>query len=277
MEIRENDEGVRRLLIEKEWLPEYAQVMKDEGITWLHLCRTKNLEFLRDMPWLTGLTLYCGNTNVSIVSELENLEKLSIYETTRASYDLSRLKKLRKLCLISAKRFKNIGAGKLLESVRLDNTTDTSFLEMCRSPGIVHLDLVFGTITDLDPLGELSEIKTLRLYSQRKLQNLNALRKLSKLEIVTVESCPCSNDISWLVDKPHLKRVIIDPEHPLDSVEPLLELPSLDHIFFGAKTRLTERQLEQVMSLPEHVAIHFCGGKLLKYSRSAPVASHALI
>jgi len=166
------------------------------------LCNLESLDLsYSDLPSLSGIQtltrLKSLNLGYGQFDDLTGIEELAQLERL----DLWGCKKLKGLAPLSALR------------------------------NLTYLNLSASTpIVDLEPITACGNIRWLALAGQ-KLESLEPLRALSKLETIAITYCSILKDTEVLSELSQLRRVILSNCENLSNIDSLEQLPKLEHLF----------------------------------------------
>ena len=193
-EVADDENGIGKVLILKgDWSQRIHTYMLNNEIFALRLTdafgfKGSDLSFLSNLSFLRSLEIYCWDAKgVEVIESLPQLEVLGLQFKSTKTIDFSAFLKLRVALLTWSK-----GLGSILE---------LSSLEKLNIQNYPHRDLA--------PITSMVELKQLYLTS-RKLESLNGIQKLEKLELLDLYSCPFLKNISDAEQHINLKAIEIE-------------------------------------------------------------------
>jgi uncharacterized protein with PQ loop repeat len=192
-EIRQDENGIGKVLILKgAWSDNIESYMKENKIFALRLSdsggfKGHDISFLSNLSFLRSLELYCWNANgVKVIEYIPQLEVLGLQYKSTQKIDLSSFTQLRVALVTWSK-----GLASLLEIPSIDKLNIQNY---------PHIDLT--------PLLAMAEIKQLYLTS-RKLESLQGIEQLAKLELLDLYNCPSLTSTSGIECCPKLQTIEI--------------------------------------------------------------------
>lgn len=258
-ELRVQD-GERMLTLYDTWTPAVNEFMQEQGIRWLQVSyvgmkgtwKGKDLEFLRQMPFLEGLSLiHREPILLDPIHALGNLKRLVLAISCDCPVDFtafpkleiaefpwipkrdsfSKAAKLRRLVIEAYKR-KNAEA--------LRNLNELEHLDLYSSPiediaGIGALSTLrrlrlahCRCLAEISPIGKLKGLKRIELQNLPKVTNLEVLGQCLGLEDVEILDWKSQLDIGFVSRLPKLKALVIDTT--VTSLKALAHHPQLERV-----------------------------------------------
>lgn len=220
------------------------------------LDQLEELDFITGFPQLSRFHIQGKNLeNLNFLSQMPNLLELNIdYESVQDSKGFKHLNQLERLeitvlpddSLVGFGRNSNLKEFFVYNCAELEEIPELSifpeleilFLEKC------------DNITDLKPLGSLSELRTLDLYLQENSEDLDfsTLGKLFNLRELSL----CSNELfetAWIINLKKLSSLNLNGCEMLEDLSGLSALPNLWSLNLGACPNLID--LDELSSLSE--------------------------
>ena len=198
--------------------------------------RTKrhSLGFLARFPKLHKLYIEGHTKDISVLSELQHLEQLTLRCVTLPDLKLlTGLSKLRSVKLL------------------LGGTTNLDALR--HLPQLRHLELTWiRGLEDLDIIGELHSLETLHLQALRNVKMLPSFRDLTCLRVVYLETMKGLCDLQSIADAPNLEKLMLCNLPKLDprSLRCFLGHPTLRDFVPGLGSFKRNAYAEALLGLP---------------------------
>ena len=196
-----------------------------EGIEGQHLSDISFLSELENLEYLDLYNVYLYPFDVSFLSSLTNLKVLNLNST-----GISEMPHLDKLINLE-KLFLNTTRWRQSFPVQVTDFSDVSFLSNLANLKVLHLPGIRTDILDLFPVSELSNLEEFLLnycLNECNLNFLSELRNLEKLDLAYNEL----EDISFLSPLTNLKILDLRGNY-ISNLSPLLEMPNLKELYLG--------------------------------------------
>ena len=199
--------------------------------------RSKNisLEFLLGFPRLKELYLERHTKNLNVVSNLSNLERLTLRSITLP--DLALLLPLGQLWSLD---------------IKLGGTKDLRLLPKVGALKYLELWMIKG-LEDLRAIAEVITLQNLFLEALKNVTSLPSFQNLRQLKRVTLDTMKGISDLSPIADAPALEELLIFGANHLrpDDLRPFVEHPTLKAASIGLGSIRKDEQAQQVLGLPK--------------------------
>lgn len=209
-----------------------------------------NLDFLKKVSELEALIIQGVIQDVSTINILEHLKYLSLDENTDA-LDFANWKELSTFHGKWNNKFKNLDRCTELKTLWLWKYNPKSkSLDEVALPSLNELQIVTSAIASLEGIERAKKIKTLKLDSMSKLENITALSALhNKLERLELTSCKKITSYESLSGLHALKRLELMSCGELPSLKFMKGMDKLEFISF-IDTNLVDGDISPVLDLP---------------------------
>lgn len=179
--------------------------------------KAHSLRVLKHVPRLRELYLESHTKHIEVLSELADLERLTLRSVTLP--DLSILRPLVKLWSLELK---------------LGGTSDLSLLPEVGRLQYLELWMIKG-LEDLSPIAEISSLEFLFLQALKNVSSLPAMSMLARLRRVHLETMKGIRDLSPLLEAQALNTLLVlDAKHMQpEDFACLKQHPSLKHAVVG--------------------------------------------
>lgn len=226
-------------------------------------------------------------TGIEHVTEMENLEELSIGIFTLDNFDflatlptgikslflgatksrkprldeLKRFHSLRKLYVEGQQNGIEVIADlQELEDVTLRSISTPGIEYVACLPRLWSLDIKLGGIRDLSAIASKESIKYLELWQIRGLSDISVVSSLSGLQYLFLQALRNVTSIPDLSRLTKLRRLLLDNMKGLKNVRAIAEAPALEEFIHIAAQGFLPRQYEDLLNKPtlRQVHIGFC-------------------
>jgi hypothetical protein len=247
-----------------------------DGPTWPKGKHT--LDFLADFPGLKALSVQ--------VEALQSLEPLSIAAESLESLSIGGWMEPSKLScqpIAQCRKLRSLSLTRLpkdLEAIEtLTGLAELSFLgftfkslDVLRPlKNLERLWVGFGSVPDIDPIGELSKLKTLEMMKVRNLSELSPLSQIKSLQylaladmkqVTTMPDCSSLKalrrvyldtmngitDLSGLANAPNLEDLIVcESKIEAEVFDPIIAAPRPKRVTVGLASRKAEAAVEAAL------------------------------
>lgn len=276
-ELRRQD-GEAKLSLYNTWTPAVNEFMQERGIHWLQVSyvgmkgawKGKDLEFLRQMPFLEGLSLsYRDAIVLEPIYSLRRLKKLLLAVSCDCPVDFSAFAELERLEFPWRPKRDSFSKAVRLRYLVLEAYKRKNMDALRTLPKLEHLDLYSSPVEDIRGIGSLTSLSRLRLAHCRCLQDISPFADLKQLKRLELQNLPkvrdltslgeCSAledleldlwkneiDLSFIQQLPNLKTLICS-QATVKSLKPLKQHPSLERV---AVLAVGDRDLSPLLTLP---------------------------
>lgn len=192
-------EGVR---LKGCWGPEIAAAMKERRIPALQAnyawgWKGDGCAFLREVPWLRGLQLISGTIkDLSPVSELLDLERLSFSCHSRRAIDFSGLKRLQSCSMNWLPGAESVFRCEGLESLYLDGAKEAQLAGINELRSLKRLTIANSNLSSLAVLDDLFQLEKLELLNCRKLSQIDGLYRFERLKWLSIDGSKAIQDFA---------------------------------------------------------------------------------
>lgn len=224
-----------------------SNLLELENVTLDNMTRIKNIDVIGHFVKLQSLVLYCGN-NIKDFSPLERTKNLNFLSLASNENDaeelpfLNSLDKLEKILIGGFPRLKSLPFRKmsslkslsLLYSPNIDNLSDIKFLTALEELRISD----FGSLKDLETIGQLKNLKSLMLNNLCNIANLANIATLKTLTHLNLSGNHKLCDIEPLRNFKNLKQIELLDCPRLQDLRPVMEMPCKVQFMDNAITQL---------------------------------------
>lgn len=134
------------------------------------------------------------------------------------------------------------------------------FESACKLTSLTGLNIKWSSITSLDQIVNLCQLKFLRIGSSAKLKSISALAKLANLEVLSMENLSKITDFSLLSALINLRFLSIEggmyTTQKVDSFEPFSKLTNLVY-FSSAMVRCADKRIDPLLQLKNLVTLNW--------------------
>ncbi|HKW28605.1 MAG TPA: hypothetical protein VJT54_04665 [Verrucomicrobiae bacterium] len=197
--------------------------------------RKLSLTFLKRFNQLKDLYLESHSKSIEVISNLPNLEQLTLRSITLP--DLSLLLPLKQLWSLD---------------IKLGGTKDLQLLPQIG--GLKHLELwMIKGLQDVSVIGEIKTLQNLFLQALKNVTTLPSFRGLPSLRRVTLDTMKGIKDLSPIADAPALEELLVVAASQLkpDDFRPFVGHPTLKSVIIGLCSIRKNEQAEKLLGLPK--------------------------
>ena len=207
---------------------------------------SNSFEFLRDMPWIRRLVFVDDFGDLSVVSNLNNLEFLQVANPQNIDFSgLKNLKEYSGAWPSGNDSFYEASGLEVLSARKGPNQKDLKFL--CNLNGLRSLTVTQLSCESLEGIEGLNNLEELGIHYCRKLNDIDHVRGLKTLGSVHFQSCKKIKGFNALSTLKKLYQLNFEQCGELNNLEFLLELSNLKALFFYG-TAVASNDLSPILS-----------------------------
>ncbi len=219
--------------------------IKENGIEYINMNSAHgwvdgfSLDFVKEYPWIKGVWLVTGGTDITPLNNLPNLERYgSSSESKRGFLDFKNVPKLKDLTFKwNPKLYVNFLACKNLKSLNIYSLPFDSLEFVSSIPDIEILEINKSIkLETLKGIGHLKNISRLEFYSVPKLANINYLKTTApSLKKLSFELARKVEGFEVLDHLTNLESFYIYESAPIHSIQFLKSLKNLKYAYIGTE------------------------------------------
>jgi len=263
------EQGVygERLVLHSEWKNEFVDYMLANNIGELNVNYARgfsgqNLNFLQQLPFLTGLLLIVYNiADISVIHNLHRLKALNMGCRDITPLDFSAFPDLKDCGLDWRPKSDSIFQCRTLERLFINQY---SYKHTDKFEELTSLSSLFfsgGPLGDLTGLQRLQNLETMGLYHLRSLSSLHGIENLAHLEELDIDTCRKLTSINEIQNLKRLRRLTLANCNDILSLRPIKELTSLERLYFYESTNINDGDLSFLTHLPNLTDVRFMNRK----------------
>ncbi|MEM7262109.1 MAG: hypothetical protein AAF488_08970 [Planctomycetota bacterium] len=216
-----------------------------------------NLEFLRDLPFLHGLDVYCWSLqDVEAIESLQELRHLGLEVESKHPLRFDNFPRLQSLLVTWRPGFESSLSTKSLRYLNVERFPYRT-LEEFQLPHLERLDLSSRDLGALTGLEACSQLKSLDLLGRPALTSIEALQNLPALEVISIDGSKELKDLTPLARCQKLRRLVLENCGSIESLSFLEPLEELTHLFFLGDTTIDDGDLSAATRLPQLKELRF--------------------
>lgn len=197
--------------------------------------KVDNLEFLKDIPAIEGVTILQDDLDISPLSHVHNLKVLRLGEI-KQPLDFANFPKLEVLGVTFTKHTLNIPSCKNLFWLWLDKFNKPELTHLGDLQELKYLNLHHTSIISLQGIEKLHKLIYLRIDTASKLETLEGLSGTNtNLETIDVYGAKKLSNYSAIAQVPLLKKVFFSKTGETTDISFLRKLHNLQHAIIGMK------------------------------------------
>jgi len=259
----EKGEFGERLVLHQEWKDEYIGYMQDHKISELNVNYARGfkgdtLDFLQDLPFLTGLLLIVYNIpDTSVIHNLRRLRALNIGTRDTTHLDFTQFPLLEDCFMNWRTKSESIFHCTALKRLHIDKYSGKNTDGFGSLSALKELYFSGGPVADLTGLIPLQGLEKLGLYHLRSLSSLQGIQSLMRLEELKIETCRKINQIDEVQDLKNLRRLTIANCGDIASLRPIDGLSRLERLYFYESTNILDGDLSSLTRLKNLSDVRF--------------------
>lgn len=221
----------------------------------------QNLDFLKGNEELINRLYFMTSKkfDYNIVSNLSNLNLLSIISIGNSEVNFNKFYHLKQLNLHFDKKFININIPSQVELLSLRNWKTKS--EKITLPiYLIRLEIIQNHLENLSFI-EKNHFPELGLYYMPKLESLEGIFENKKLKKLTLQSCKRFKKYEEFLNFPDLEEIIIEDCGLIESIQILKKIPKLKSLQIVGNNDLKDKDIAFIKELNYYYVCGEGGGK----------------
>ena len=194
------------------------------------------------MDFIEELTIIAGGGDLSAVSDMVNLQKLTISYSYEGVIDFSKLQNLQSCFLGYPKKIDSLFHAKSLIDLSLDEFKYKNFQRISELSNLKSLTLSNSSIDSLKFLQELN-LEILELSNCKKIQSFETIAKLSDLKKLIIDGCKEIYDLDFIKNLKKLEWLDLSYNKNLKSILPLINCIKLKELMLCANSTIDDGDL----------------------------------
>ncbi len=261
----EYDFEIRSILVKGPWHDGIVDFMKKNQIKGLYLNYAKgfecpNFDFLADLPQLELLNIiYTPVASLLSIETLVNLKSLTLSCHWKDKIDLSRLKRLTRCFISYGKGAESVFECSSLRYLYIDGFKLKDFSKLKNLAKVEYLTIGNSNFNEPELLGGLQLLRKLVLLNCRKLDRLNGIGKLSRLEWLTIDGSRELSSIEELSIINSLKVLQLSNNKEIETLSDIKELTQLRALSFFGDTKIVDGDFGFLETFPSLSLVGFAG------------------
>lgn len=261
----EYDDEVRSILVKGPWHDDIIDFMQNNQIKGLCLNYAKgfeclNFDFLSDLPELELLNIiYTPVDSLVSVESLVNLKSLSLSCHWKDKVDLSQLKSLTRCFISYGKGAESVFECSSLRYLYIDEFKLKDFSKLKNLTKVEYLTIGNSSFNSLELISGNHLLRKLVLLNCRKLDRLDGIGKLGKLEWLTIDGSRMLNSIEELSALNNLKVLQLSNNKEIVTLSDIKELTQLRALSFFGDTKIVDGDFGFLETFPSLSLIGFVG------------------
>lgn len=207
----------------------------------------KNIDFIKNYSnYINSLSITTyQNIDYSAIHHLTNLNEIAIEILAADSQELDfiHFPKLEKLTFDWRKKTKNLDKLYNLKELLISKYKKENLSEFSELSKLETLFVWQSSIENLEGGDNLSSVKRLSLYGDRKLSSLKGIEKFKNLTILEIDGCKSIGSINEICSLENLEILKIDNCGDIESLKPIQHLKKLKELSFAESTNILDGDL----------------------------------
>lgn len=250
-------DDIPSIVVRGDWSTEvegYVRKNKVEGL-YLNIARGwagHDYGFLSELEWLKLVSILTGQKiDLSPLSRLTNLRRLSITSSGGAPVDFGGLRKLERCFLSWWTGARSIFECEGLESLSIDKLPAKESNGLTQLKNLRDLTIYSQSIKSLDSIAHLENLQKLELNRFRNLESLDGIENLRSLRSLSINECKRLSDLSPLTALTNLEHLVVSDWGTIETLTPIANLKKLRAFSFsGTRTTIADGDLSPLEDLP---------------------------
>ena len=251
-------DNVPSIIVQGDWSAEVEGFVRKNTVGGLYLNTARGWQgddysFLGELKWLELLSVLTGRiVDLSAVSQLTNLRRLSVTSSGGAPVDFSGLGKLKRCFVRWWTGARSIFECDSLDSLSIDKLPAKECNGLTRLGNLRDLTIYSQSIKSLDAIAHLTKLEKLELNRFRNLESLDGIENLASLRSLNINECSQLSDLSPLAALTNLEHLVVSDWGTIDTLAPIGKLKKLRALAFsGARTTIADGDLSPLEDLPQ--------------------------
>jgi hypothetical protein len=247
--------STRYLLLQGQWEPEIADVMKQYRITHLRLNapteRHARLDFLGELTFLERVDLSALSVpDVSPLYELHGLRRLTI-SGIKKEIDFTRFPKLEELRIDwHPKFFSSVRACGQLRTLGIGNYNDADLQQFNNLQFLEELVVSRSRLENLAGVEHFPKLGRLSLDFAKRLETLEPLDACRELWYLTVDEAKNLRQIDPVSRLANLRELCLKRCPEIESLRPIQGAHALEYVGLLETTTIKDGDLSALLTLP---------------------------
>lgn len=239
-----------RAVIGSAWSAEVAEALSPHAIAEIELNQAKgwrgnDLSFLALFPDLKALDILdLSIRDVSAIHSLHKPRRLGVTTYCKTEIDFSAFPELESCGLDwGDRRAESLFDCRTLKKLFVNRYRGREFAPFARLVELESLAILNAPIQNLQGIGALGKLRSLRLAALRRLKSLAGMEELASLEELEIHTCRSIGAIDELGFLPRLKKLHLNNDGDIESMKPLDRIDGLQTVGFYESTNILDGDL----------------------------------
>lgn len=245
-----------RVTVTGPWTPDIAVYMRREGVRELYLNHARGwsgttLDFLETVPDLIAFSILDFTIkDVTPIHRLAALRSLEVSTYCSTGIDFRRFPELESCVFYWRGGSESLFERATLQHLFLHRYDASSSEPFARLTALQDLSVANSDLREVEHFAVLKNLKFLGLYNLKKLTSLRGLGELGQLEALEVNGCKAIERIDELASLVHLRRLQLNDDGAIASLNPLRSAVDLEEVLFYESTDIADGDLAPLVALP---------------------------
>ena len=248
------------IIVLDSWNESIHKFIKDNNIEALYINYAKGWDsndysFLSKLKEIKELNIISGGGDLSCISEMTNLEELSISYSHDGVIDFSKLEKLETCFLGYSKKIDSLFKAQSLKHLSLDEFKFKDYQKISELINLKHLTISNSNIDSIEFLNNLY-LESLELVNCRKLLSFEQISTQKELINLIIDGCSKLYNLDFLKNLQNLEWLSLSFNKNLESINSLKELYKLRTLTF-MQTSIEDGDLKVLTTLENLLMLRF--------------------
>lgn len=216
-----------------------------------NLYKIKNLDFLKDYPFIENITISAFNQiDYSAIHYLNNLRILNInlLISDKGEIDFNSFPKIEEVGIEWNKKRINFFETKSLKDIFISKYKNKDLEDFKELKNLTSLNIFQSSIENLNGIAYLQNLKFLKLGYNRKLSEINTIEN-NNLKEIKIENCKNISNLNFVRHLKNLVKLTVDDCGEINSLEPIKNVENLKELYFNGNTNILDGDLNILNSL----------------------------
>ncbi len=243
----------RRVVLNSEWSDQLIGSLTSNGVVELELNQAKgwrgnDLSFLAKLPGLKSFEIFDFNiTDIEPIHCLHNLKRLGVTTYCSTRIDFTAFPQLESCGLEWRSKATSLFECATLKELFVNRYSGKEIDPFTKLVNLESLAILNGRVENLHGLNSLTKLRSLRLANLKRLSSLAGIEGLVNLVELDIHTRRAIGSVKEIGSLPGLKKLNINNDGDIESLEPLKNLNRLESVLFYESTNIVDGDLSPLL------------------------------